>query len=267
MSKTKLFLVTLLPICLILLLVLPWQTAVATPEAPNGDDSVSIYLPTIFNNYCAAPFFDDFSGDYGWPTGDTGKILYRYYNNEYNIFHREKENWFGVTRGDRWESDKMVQAQGRTPSGESVWGLIFGLNDDWTDFYTFEIFPNQRTWYIFHFTSASGWSLVQNNGNSAVQPGTAINTIRIERNAANGNMQFYINGSYMTSLAEKDGRVGLSGASLADNTDIRYDDYHFILDECPNDDPYTRPEPPAAGSITLDRPAIDSLPSQLDPSS
>ena len=185
MSKTKLFLISLLPLSLMLLLLLPRQTAVANPAVPNGDDPIIIFLPVTFRDYCFAPSTDNFSSDLsGWPSGDTGEIIYRYYSNEYNIFHRNNGNWFGVTRSDMWESDKMVQVQSRTASGESVWGFVFGLNDDWSDFYTFEIWPNNQAWYLMHFTSASGWNIVQNGPGASIQPGAALNTLRIERNQA-----------------------------------------------------------------------------------
>ena len=189
----------------------------------------SVYLPQISNDYCGGPYTDDFSDTLsGWPRITTTSYLADYWNSEYRVNQNLANKWTAVTKGDIWNNSELVQIDGRLASGDGVWGLLFGLNSDWSNFYTFEILPNTQSWAIFHYSN--GWYPVANGTSSAILPGTAINTLSI-KHPTNG-IQLQVNGTTVYSTTEKAGRVGLTGGSFVKSTDIRYDNYIFADKNC-----------------------------------
>ncbi len=210
------------------------------------------FLPAMTKEYCARPFFDDFSDPTsGWPITTSGTSTYRYFNQEYNILHPDQNRWTAITRGDRMEfgATGMI-IDGRVAANEAVWGVIFGLTDDWKFFHTFEILPEQKQWYLFKFNHVDGWTLLESGNSSAILSGTQSNEIAILRN---GSLSFQINGVEVTRLGERPGRVGITGGSFTKNVDLRYDDYTFANTNCPIDvTGQSQLNPPQ--SITIDRP-------------
>jgi uncharacterized repeat protein (TIGR01451 family) len=194
-----------------------------------------VFLPTVNYRSCSGPIIDDFSDpDSGWPIVETGNVILRYLNGEYNMYHHSSSQWVAVSRGDRWNNSRMVQVEGRIAANEGAWGLIFGLNDNWSDFYTFEIMPNSQFWLVQRYTSAGGWHTLGSGISAAIQPGSAYNTLKIERLAYHPNMiALVVNAHTVYGLAEVSGRVGLTGVSLTPNVDIRYDNYIFVDETCP----------------------------------
>jgi DNA-binding beta-propeller fold protein YncE len=218
-------------------------------------------LPAISNRYCPAPFVDDFTDHTsGWPIADTGGIIYRYLDGEYNIYHRNANMWGAVTRGDVWNQSKYLEVKGRIVQNQGVWGLLFALNDDWTDFYTFEISPNDQRWFVFHYTSSGGWQMVSQGMSAAIQTGAAFNTLSLSSLFGHGTLGFYINNNlaFHSDWQHKTGRVGLTGASFQNNVDIRYDKYIFVDEHCPM--PTQNVSSSSLGTfIALERPDLDSL--------
>lgn len=194
-----------------------------------------VALPIAFNRYCSRPLIDDFSNPAsGWPIDDTGAVIYRYVDGEYNIFHRHGNRWAAVTRGDVWQQSRLVEVSGQIVQHQGVWGLLYGLNDDWTDFYTFEIIPHQQRWIILHYTASAGWSLVNQGATSVIRPGTESNTLALRSYGA--TFVFRINDYLVASFSDlqhRTGRVGLTGGSFQSDVDIRYDNYLFVDADCP----------------------------------
>jgi hypothetical protein len=215
-----------------------------------------IALPVIMSNYCTGPFVDSFDNPVsGWPVADTGAAVYRYVDGEYNIHQRLANRWTGVTRGDVWDESVEVRVSGRVSEQDGVWGLVFGLNDDWTDFYTFEILPFDQIWVVLHFNSSSGWSLVQHGTSGTIQPGHAFNTLSIRRGL---QMDLLINSIPHLTIGERNGRVGLSAGSFDTYADFRYDHYVFAAKECPTLTAAARESLPEL-PVTLERPSPATL--------
>lgn len=190
-------------------------------------------LPIIINDVCVAPIIDDFSNpNSGWPILTTDALIYRYLNGEYNIFHRDQDRWAAATRGDIWESGtQLAEIEGYIADGNGIWGLIFGLNTTWSDFYTFEIWPQNQSWYFFHYTNSSGWVLIANGNSNAIHP-VQSNTLSLKQ--VYGSQQLQINGvNVHENWTPIQGRVGVSGGSFSRNADIRYDNYVFVGERCP----------------------------------
>lgn len=204
------------------------------------DDRIRIFkeadygvaLPIILNKVCYSPIHDEF-GDpgSGWPIADTGSVIYRYLQNEYNIFHRDKNQWAAATRGDQWiAGTQLVQIDGRVAAGTGIWGLLFGLNDDWSNFMTFEIQPENQTWAVYHYTSSNGWTLNASGSSSAIKS-SGSNTLSLKDVSA---QQLLINGVMVHSFYPAIlGRVGVTGGSFSSNADFRYDNYIFSAEGCP----------------------------------
>jgi hypothetical protein len=190
-------------------------------------------MPLLFRDYCAQSFIDTFdSPDTGWPVSTSGAITYQYLNGEYNIFHHGSNTWGAVTRGDSWYPGvQLAASKGRLASGGGYWGLVFGLNEDWSEFYTFEIAPQTQSWAVFHYTASSGWSVIQSGQSPQIHP-TSMNELAIRDEVT--YISFEINDSTVYLMwGFPSGRVGLSSGSFAANTDVRYDDYVFTLPHCP----------------------------------
>lgn len=189
----------------------------------------SIYLATVMNDFCAAPFTDDFSSTFGnWPIIDTGDYSTSYWSGEYRLMHNTANRWIALTRGDYWENSDLLQVDGRIVSGDGAWGLVFGLNDNWTNFYTFEIIPSSQTWVAYQYNS--GWDLLGSGVSNAINPGTLVNTLSVSR--PNYSLELQINGTTVRYLTNYPGRVGLTGGSFSPNTEIRYDNYVFADEGC-----------------------------------
>lgn len=141
-------------------------------------------------------------------------------------------SWAGATAGHVWDNSLRLQVKGRILENEGVWGLLLGLNNNWTDFYTFEVWPNEQRWYIWHYSSTQGWALVDTSIESVIQTGTAFNTLRVDTQGGDAKL-FWINNYPLQTYYIPGGRVGLSASGIGYNVDIRYDDYIFVGENYP----------------------------------
>jgi len=220
-----------------------------------------VALPAVFHNYCAGPFIDNFTNpDSGWPIWDTGSVIYRYLDGEYNIYHRNAQRWAAASRGDVWNQSKLLQASGRVARYEGLWGLLFAANSDWSDFYTFEIVPSTQQWFIMHFTSSNGWQPYAQGSSSAIQPGSNLNTLSISQDL--GSLRFSANNTLLiiisqSSVVNRVGLVGLTAGSFTNDVDIRYNQYVFADQFCPS--PSISSANSFANLLELERPEIDVL--------
>jgi hypothetical protein len=194
-----------------------------------------VALPVAFYDYCAHPVVDDFSNPTsGWPIYDTGNTIYRYLNGEYNIYHRKAGSWAAASRGDFWNRSQKVQATGRIIQNQGVWGLLFGMQNNWSDFYTFEIDPHQQKWFFLRFINGVGWQLINEGSSHSIHSGSAYNTLSITD--PYGELIFHINDTIVLTKSfenHRTGYVGLTGASFQNNVDIRFNDYLFVDAGCP----------------------------------
>lgn len=215
----------------------------------------TVSLPVISTSSpdtCIGPFKDGFaSNSSGWPTGDTGATVYGYTPGEYSILHKQTDEWFAVTRRDLWQSDLLLKLDGYQLANSGLWGLLFGLNSNWSDFYTFEILPDYQQWYVFNFNSTNGWTQIASGSNNSILAGQGKNTLLIQ--GANDKMYFYINNYLVYEMDEKQGYVGLTGGSFIRNTHLRYDDYLFHKNTCSPVGPS-----PLSGEGMFDSPVIFS---------
>lgn len=212
--------------------------------------------PLVLANYCGGPFVDNFSNpDSGWPIADRGTVAYGYDRDQYFIQQRGAEQWSAVTRGDVWNKWSGAGIRVWVPAGQGAAGIVFGLNADWSEFYTLEyyILPQGAVWGVFHYRN--GWHLLTNGGGTA-----GVNQ------SVQLGLEEYDDGTFAIRLDNRTvftlpvapaGRIGLSGASLAVPTELRYDDYYiFTGDNCV---PTGGRAATFDSSPIIDRPPLDEL--------
>ena len=139
-----------------------------------------VFLPFI-THPCPILFQDDFSNPAsGWPILDTGNVLYEYRNGEYRILLRNAD-WWGAVMGDPSVATYIVAVDVRNVTGTyGSYGLIFGLGNDFSQFFTFEIDP--EGYYIIRRYDTGNWTTLHVGHSGSINPGTAINRLKVERN-------------------------------------------------------------------------------------
>jgi len=124
-------------------------------------------------------------------------------------------------------------------------GLVFGLTDDWSELYTFEVYPYAQGWVVWRYT-AGGWVVIAYGTSRAIQAGQTANRLRVQISADLGGprVDFYVNGSHMTGLYylydfNVPRRAGLTASSASAGFDARFDNYKLVLEGCPESAPGT----------------------------
>jgi uncharacterized repeat protein (TIGR01451 family) len=199
------------------------------------DTFAYIYLPIIFRNYCPpGPYADDFSDPgSGWPIDDTGDTLYEYLNGEYRILLRNANWWAGARPGFKASNYIVAVDVRRTTGGiTGSYGLIFGLSDDWSQFYSFEIAPHSippaHNYIIFRYNSGNWTPLAAGFSDNISPIWDVTNRLKIERNGS--LIRAYANGHLLTSVSDGSytgsRHVGLIATSSSmPNLDVRFDNF------------------------------------------
>ena len=217
-------------------------------------------LPIVPNDFCRLPFVDDFSDPTsGWPIRVSNGSTYGYNNGEYQIYHANTNRWGAVSVNDVIDGDQALVLDGRLANNRiGSLGLMYGLNNASTNFYTFEILPQSQEWLVFNYDTSGGWTLLEQGSSGDINPGSGINELKLV--GQGGEFILHVNGVVITTITRHNGRIGFTGGSLQSDVDIRYDDYTFAQENCPL--PAVNPGA-AAGSgeqiIMLDHPLADVL--------
>jgi hypothetical protein len=205
------------------------QIVVLTPA------DYGLVMPMVYGDYCFGPYTDDFSNpNSGWPVGTSGSITYRYITGEYSILHAQADRWGGATPGHTLEFLDRLEIYTRIVNhGDGLVGIIYGLNNDWSDFYTFEVWPSEQLWVNYHYTSAQGWQLIQYGQSPTIQT-QGSNVINVYRHPGSSSLSLGINSSHTYFPPYVPGRFGVSAAAFETNMDFRYDNYKYVARGCQN---------------------------------
>ncbi|NIM94746.1 MAG: hypothetical protein GTO18_13680 [Anaerolineales bacterium] len=194
----------------------------------------SVFLPCIIHDYCDPIFSDDFSDPAsGWPDQDTGIVLWEYTGGEYRILLRTSGWWDGARPGFM-ASDYRVSVDVRNASGTyGTYGLMFGLSDDWSEFYTFEI--DHTGYYAIWIYDAETWSIIADGWSGLIKQGSATNRIQIVRDGS--TIDAYVNGYMVTSITDStylgSRYVGVMAyAYELPNVDVRFDNFQVYPLTC-----------------------------------
>ncbi len=154
------------------------------------------YLPLSLTP-CSPLYSDDFSNPAsGWPIADTGNVRYEYLNGEYRLLVRSKNYGAGVRPGLQ-VSDYAVDVDVRNQNNVSgSYGIVIGLAQDWSTFYTVEIYPDG--WFgIYRYDPTSLVTLAE-AFSPAINPGSGVNHLKIVRNGA--SIDAFANGQPLASV-------------------------------------------------------------------
>jgi CSLREA domain-containing protein len=198
-----------------------WQ-----PEVAVGP--YKVYLPCVLTSCSSRLFFDDFSyPGSGWPVLDYPESRYEYLANEYRIWVKTNDWWAGAHPGFK-ASDYIVSVDVRNAGGVyGSYGLLFGLSEDWSQFYSFEV-DSSGYYAIWRHDTYDQWALLAWGDSGSIQTGAATNQLNIERKGS--QIWAYANGELLNIL--QDGAfmglryVGLIAVSFTQpNADARFDNF------------------------------------------
>ncbi len=206
---------------------------VSVPPKANKQDFIqvkpSIYLPIIIRKACQPLYLDDFSDpNSGWPNFEDENRRYEYIAGEYEILVKNADSWAGASP-DFQASEYFVGVDVRSTSGViGSHGIVFGLTEDWSGFYTFEIDP-EGYYTIWKYSDNGGWKNLIVEFSPLINKSTEVNRLKVKR--AGTSIEVYANGNLLTSLTDKTytgmGYVGLIVSSFNQvNVEARFDNFY-----------------------------------------
>jgi len=196
-------------------------------EYDPSEDPLSYTILPYLDHRCDPLYTDDFSNpSSGWPVADSVNFKVEYLSGEYRTLIRST-NYGVIVRPGFQASDYVISVDTRNPGYIfGSYGIAFGIAQDFSSFYTFEIYPDG--WFgLYRFNPSSITVLAEAYSPSILQ-GIATNHIKLVRSGT--SIAAYANGQLLASVV--DGTysgmrfVGLIGFSYDQaNVDIRFDNY------------------------------------------
>ncbi len=185
----------------------------------------------LLKKACLPFFYDDFSNpNSGWPNQDAGNVLFEYTNGEYRILVRP-EFYAAAARPGLQFVNYSAGVDVRNQTGVyGSYGIVFGLSQDWSTFYTLELYPDG--WYGIYRYNYNQVTTLSEAYSPYINQGTALNKLKVERNYDQINA--YANDKLLASLSDNfftgNRYVGLIAFSYDQtNLDVRYD--NFVVDQ------------------------------------
>ncbi len=232
--------------------------------AATAVDPFKRYLPLTYRNYCSGPVIDDFGNpSSGWPVAETASWSYGYTGGEYR-FYAKRSAFGAVSRGDQ-TGRFIVEVGARQVSAvNGSFGIVFQINDDWSQLFTFEIYPATQQWALFEF-SGNQWHLRAYGDSSVIQLGQGTNRLRVawlQQTVSFDDYGLYVNGQQVFYLSYISAptpvrRVGLTATSDAAGFDVRFDNYKFVAEGCPE---FAATRLSRTAVARSEQPSLDQLP-------
>ena len=211
----------------------PTFRQVSVPPKANKQDFVqampSVYLPIITKKACQLLYFDDFSDpNSGWPNFEDENRRYEYADGEYKILVKNTESWAGASP-DFQASEYYVGVDVHSATGVTgSHGIIFGLTEDWSGFYTFEIDP-EGYYTVWKYSENGGWKNLIVEFSPFINKSSELNQLKVKR--FGNSFEVYANGNLLTSRTDKTytglGYIGLIVSSFDQvNVEARFDNFY-----------------------------------------
>ncbi|MBP7687344.1 MAG: hypothetical protein KA765_05535 [Thermoflexales bacterium] len=201
-------------------------------------DNHHTYLPIISRSVppaptCAPYYSDNFSNaNSGWYVSDNADRKYAYVNGEYQIWAKNPyAAWFGTAGAKATNFTASVSAR-RTNGTSGSYGLLFGINENWSHFY--EVLISNNSVSVWRYVNGL-WYTPQNwTSSNFIATGTNWNRLKVVRNGT--LITVYINGQQLANLDDSMfvglGRIGLVAESGDTAADLRFDDFTLYPAEC-----------------------------------
>jgi hypothetical protein len=189
---------------------------------PSEPTYKSIYLPLTTRLTCPGIIRDTFDNPAsGWPSAVAPSYTYEYLHTEYHMLLNDPQSWLGVHPG-LIGVDYAVTVELRAYSAYG--GLMFGLSDDWSQFYSFVVSPYSGAFYLERYNAGNWATLAQGIGSVM---GGEINRVGIERQGS--LIRAYINGQLAAAVTDATylgtRRVGLIIMTGNDGAEVRFDNF------------------------------------------
>jgi hypothetical protein len=201
-----------------------------------------VYLPLVMGSGateqpCPPYYTDDFSDPgSGWPVGDNSNLRYAYTDGQYQIWLKEPSLGMLVTPGAK-AADFAVEVRARRTSGnDGTYGIVFGINEDWSERYQVHIDANYYSIWQYNYGS---WTALRDWTSSGyINTGTSWNDLRVIRDGT--SIKLYINGHHLTTVTDGSftglRRIGLLAYSPSSGAlDVRFDDFSLHPATCDAD--------------------------------
>jgi len=138
----------------------------------------------------------------------------------------------------RFPFNCAYEVWGKNSIGPSLnaWALAFGGNDNFSQYYIFNISPGYRWWSIFKITGPNSWINIRPWTYSSALYQTGWNKVKVEKN---GNaFYFYINDSFIYSLfiynVPSANEIGLWSWPSSYNDETSFDNVHMMIITSPS---------------------------------
>jgi hypothetical protein len=153
-------------------------------------------------------------------------VLFEYRNDEYRILLRNSD-WRGGATPDFPATNYIVAVDVRNATGVfGSYGLSFGISNDFSQYYVFEIYPD-GIYAIWNYDTGN-WTLLAEGQSGSINLGTASKRLKVERNGA--TIAAYANGQLLTTVSDNSfigsREMGLVAFSYDQpGVDIRFDNF------------------------------------------
>jgi predicted GH43/DUF377 family glycosyl hydrolase len=206
-------------------------------SAAGPGSSTELYLPIVLKggngSSCPAYYTDNFSDPgSGWPVSDNGDRRYAYVGGEYQIWVKNPNKGWSVTPGAK-ATDFTASVSARRASGTTGgYGIIFGINEDWSQWYEFDIGVNSYS--IWKYNSGYAPALRNWTYSPAVATGTNWNRLKVIRQGS--NISVYVNNQLLSTVTDGSftgfRRIGLTAGSGSVSNDVRFDNFSLYPASC-----------------------------------
>jgi hypothetical protein len=200
---------------------------------PAYDPVSYMNLPVLLTP-CAQLYGDEFSNPAsGWPMTDDGKIRYEYIDGEYRILVRPA-HWGALARPGFQIANFSVAVDLHNLTGvKGSYGIAFGIAEDWSTFYTFEIYQDGK-FGIYRY-DPGGIVTLAAGSSPYIHTGKTTNHIKIVRYGA--SISAYANNMLLASVTDVtytgSRYLGLVVYSYEKkNVDIRFDNFSVYSGSC-----------------------------------
>ncbi len=205
------------------------------------DNAYKVYLPLVVKHYpeldpnCPVVYQDDFSNpNSGWSVGEDSYVSASYFNGEYRVVSKQGGLLYLFSSPNCPHNSYVVEADMRwvgTPGNS--YGLIFGINSDYTEYVMFDINTDHQLYRMYHRTPAGFVEVTPPTYSSLILTGNATNHLRVDQGY--GWLGLSINGTSLGSTIPTPGfngysntvRAGVisSASSAVPITDARFDNF------------------------------------------
>jgi uncharacterized repeat protein (TIGR01451 family) len=197
----------------------------------------SVYLPIVLQGggapSCPTYYADSFSDPgSGWGVYEDSDGKLGYTGGQYQIWLKKPSLGWTVTPGAKATDFAAAVSAHRASGSSGAYGIAFGINEDWSQQYEFDIGVNSYSIWKYD----GSWTALRNwTSSSYIGTGTSWNRLKVIRSGA--NIAVYVNNHYLTTVSDSSltglRRIGLTtGSSSSASLDARFDDFALYPAEC-----------------------------------